>query len=369
MSPAAGAAHVVPPTPRTVSLPSTLEAGKNLIHRCAKDRIMTGNSPFCLLFSFLLVFSVFFAGCSEEPASAGTTALPTHPDAKYGAGDIIATSSSATAPALYVILNYDAATDQYTRGIIEKNTDGSWGHRTSTWVEKSPRTEVEKIYTVKVGHVVISIVPVVSPTLLSEPPQSSSGTAPVISNISPGFAVRDTVVSVTISGTNFQKGATVRLVRVGSAAINATVVRVTAFDISCLFNLKGKSDGVYTLIVTNPDGKSDSQPGIFTIGEASPIIAGMYPVTGAVHEKVSLVITGQNFRNEVKVSLMKNATELVCDGPLSMESSKISCSLDLAPNRGASPGEWTVTVLNIRDQQRGTWVKKFIITNATTGSP
>jgi hypothetical protein len=48
-----------------------------------------------------------------------------------------------------------------------------------------------------------------------------------------------------------------------------------------------------------------------------------------------------------------------------MESSKISCSLDLSTNRGASAGEWTLMVINIRDGQRGTWVKKFVVTNAT----
>jgi hypothetical protein len=330
---------------------------------------MRGNSPFCLLFSFLLVFGVFFAGCSDESPSVETTTLtPAHADAKYGAGDIIATSSSSASSSLYLILNYNAATDLYTRAIIEKNTDGSWGHRSSDWTEKSLRTDVEKIYTVKVGHVAVAIVPVLTPTILSEPPQISSGNAPIISNISPGFAVRDTVVSVTISGTNFQNGVLVKLVRVGSASITATVVSVTAFDISCFFNLNGKSDGTYNLIVTNPDGKSDSRQGIFTIGEASPIIAGMYPVSGAVNDKVSLIISGQNFRNEVKVSFTKNSTELVCDKPLSMESSKISCNLDLAMNRGASAGEWTVTVLNIRDQQKGTWVKKFVVTNSTEGS-
>ena len=153
--------------------------------------------------------------------------------------------------------------------------------------------------------------------------------------------------------------------KAGSTPINATVTSVTAFDISCFFNLNGKSDGSYNLIVTNPDGQSDSLPGVFTIGEASPVIAGMYPVTGALNDKVPLTISGQNFRNDVKVTFTKNSTELVCDKPLSMESSKISCTLDLATNRGASAGEWTVTVLNIRDGQKGTWVKKFVVTNAT----
>jgi hypothetical protein len=49
-----------------------------------------------------------------------------------------------------------------------------------------------------------------------------------------------------------------------------------------------------------------------------------------------------------------------------MDSSKISCNLDLATSRGASAGEWNITVLNIRDGHKGTWVKKFVVTNATT---
>jgi hypothetical protein len=328
---------------------------------------MTGNPLFCLLFSLLLVFSVIFAGCSNESPSAETiTPTPAHPEAKYGDGDIIATASSSASSSLYLILKYDAATDQYTRAVIEKNADGSWGHRSSDWTEKSPRTAVEKIYTVKVGHVAVSIVPVITPTSLSEITRNPSGNAPSISKISPTFAARDTVVSVTITGSNFQNGATVKLFKAGSAPISASGVSVTAFDISCFFNLNGKNDGSYNLIVINPDGQSDSQQGIFTIGEESPVIAGMYPVTGALNDKVSLTISGQNFRNDVKVSFMKNSTELVCDEPLSMDSSKISCNLDLVTSRGASAGEWNVTVMNIRDQQKGTWVKKFVVTNATT---
>ena len=205
-----------------------------------------------------------------------------------------------------------------------------------------------------------------TPETLSDITQAPSGNAPSISKISPAFAVKDSVVSTTISGSDFQNGATVKLYKAGSTPITGTVSSVTAFSISCNFNLDGKSEGSYNLLVINPDGQSDSQQAIFTIGEASPVIAGMYPVTGALNDKVTVTVSGQNFRNEVKVSLTKNSTELVCDDPLSMESSKISCILDLTTSRGASAGEWTVTVLNIRDGKKGTWVKKFTVTNATS---
>lgn len=327
---------------------------------------MTGNFQFGLVFSLLLVFGVIFAGCSDESPSAETTIpTPVHPDAKYSEGDIIATASSSSSSSLYLILKYDAATDQYTRAVIEKNEDGSWGHRSSDRTERSPRATVEKIYTVKVAHVAVSIVPVITPVILSEVTENPSGKAPVISKMTPAFSPRDRIVSTTITGENFHNGATVRLFRAGSVPITGTVSSVTAFSITCTFNLNGKSEGMYNLMVTNPDGQSDSVQAMFTIGELSPIIAGMYPVTAAVNDKIPLTINGQNFRNEVKVSFSKNTTELVCDEPLSMESSKIVCTLDLSKNRGASAGDWTVTVLNIRDGQKGTWVKKFVVANAT----
>jgi len=327
---------------------------------------MTGNSLFGLYFSLFLVFGVMVAGCSgETPSGNPESPAPAHPDARYSEGDIIATASSSASSSLFLILKYDAATDQYTRAVIEKNADGSWGHRSSDWTEKISRTSVEKIYTVRVGHVAVSIVPVITPAILSETTRKPSGNAPSISKISPTVAAKDTMVSIAITGENFQNGATVKLVRAGSASLNATVVSVTSFDISCVFNLNGKSEGSYNLILTNPDGQSDSRQAAFTIGGTSPVIAGMYPVTGALNDKVTLTISGQNFRNDVKISFTKNSTELICDEPLSMDSSKISCNLDLVATRGASVGEWTVTVLNIRDQQKGTWVKKFTVTNAT----
>ncbi len=327
---------------------------------------MAGHPRYCLFLSCFLVFCIISAGCSDEsPASEGTTPAPVHAEAKYSEGDIIATPGSSSSSSLYLILKYDTATDQYTRAVIVKNEDGSWGYRTSDRTEKSPRATLEKTYTVKAGHVAVSIVPVITSAGLSETTLNPSGKAPLISKISPASAVRDSVVSITISGSDFQSGATVKLFKAGSSPINGTVTSVTAFDISCNFNLKGKNEGTYNLIVINPDGQSDSRQAVFTIGEASPVIAGMYPVTGALNQRIPLTISGQNFRTEVKVSFMKNATELVCDEPLSMESSKISCTLDLGTNRGASPGEWNLTVLNIRDGRRSTWVKKFVVTNAT----
>lgn len=329
---------------------------------------MTGNSPFCLLFFLLLVFSVFFTGCSDEsPSAETTTPLPAHPDAKYGEGDIIATSSTSTSSSLYFILRYDTATDQYTRAIIEKNADGTWGHRSSDRTDKSPRSVVEKLYTVRVGHVTVSSVPIVTPAIASVTTQIPSGKAPLIDKISPTSATRDSVVSVTITGANFQEGTTAKLVRPGTAPVTAVAVSATASSITCVFNLNGRSDGSYNLIVVNPDGQSDSQQNVFTIGEALPFITSVNPLTAGLKDRVPLLIYGQNFRNNIKVSLTKGTVDLVCTNPVTTDSTRVSCNLDLE-TKDASAGEWTVTVLNIDSQKKGTWARKFVITNSTAGS-
>jgi hypothetical protein len=332
---------------------------------------MTGNSLFGLFISLLLVFCVFFAGCSDESAPGNTgTPPPTIPAAKFREGDIIATASTSTSSSLFIILKYDAATDQYTRAIIEKNIDGSWGHRTSDRTEKSPRSVVEKVYTVRVGHVEVSSVPFDTSTIPVSlvTTQIPSGRAPSITKISPDFATKDSAVSVTITGSNFQDGATVKLVRPGSAPVTATGILVTATSITCLFNLNGKSDGSYNLVVINPDGQSDSRQNIFTIGEAPPAITSINPGTAGLNDTVPITINGQNFRNNLKVSFTKGTEELVCMNPISLDSKKISCNLNLDIALGASPGDWTVTVLNIDNQKKGTWARKFVVTNSTTGS-
>jgi PKD repeat protein len=77
-------------------------------------------------------------------------------------------------------------------------------------------------------------------------------------------------VSITnLAGTGFQAGATVKLSRTGGAAIAATNVQVTATKISCSLNLAGKTAGMYSIVVTNPDGKSTTLQNGFSVTASS----------------------------------------------------------------------------------------------------
>jgi hypothetical protein len=139
----------------------------------------------------------------------------------------------------------------------------------------------------------------------------------------------------------------------------------SATTIDCTFNLAKAEKGSYNLIVTNLDGQSDTRVGAFIITDPLPIISGVSPSQGVLNNTISLTINGQNFKEGVKVSFIKSSTEIVCTSPVSMNSTKILCNLDLKTSNGAVAGDWDVTVLNIDGQQKGTWNQKFPVTNST----
>ena len=323
---------------------------------------------FCygLLITIILISGVLIAGCSDQ-SPAGTTTVQTTAvsNAKYVAGDIIGKTAFTTENMLYVITKYDSSTDQYTRQLLYKNPDGSWGHFINNKTgEKVERTLVEKVYPVKISHVNIASIPIITPTVPPTVTTVLSGNAPVISGILPTTGGSDATVSVTISGDNFRSGATVKLLRAGYAVLYATGVSVpSATKIDCTFSFSKAEKGSYNLIVINPDGQSDTKVGAFTLGDSPPVISGVSPRQGALNNTVSLTINGQNFKEGVKVTIVKSSTEIVCNSPVSTDSTKILCTLDLGLSNGAGVGDWDVTVLNIDGQQKGTWNQKFQITN------
>jgi len=322
-----------------------------------------------LVICALLVFAVLIAGCSDQSSAGTTTTVPTTapPQAKFAAGDIIAKSASSTDPMLYVITQYDTKNGMYTRAWIYKNADGSWGHFRDNKTEKVERTLVEKVYPVKIARVTVSSIPIVTPTIPPTAVETLSGSAPTVTGISPASGAKDAVVGVTITGTNFESGATAKLARAGYPFITGTGVSVSSgTSIGCTFSLSGAEEGSYNVMVTNPGGQSDTKMGAFSIGQAPPIVESFSPTTAGLNStQLAFVINGQNFKEGVKVTFVQGATELVCINPASLDTKKISCVIDLRVSNGAKAGDWDVKVLNIDGQQTGTATGKFKVDNST----
>ncbi|MDD1695534.1 MAG: IPT/TIG domain-containing protein [Methanoregula sp.] len=319
-----------------------------------------------VLISLFLICGVFIAGCSDQSPAVNTTPLTTTAanNAKFAAGDIIARTTTSTDQVLYVILKYDRSTDQYTRQLIYKNSDGSWGHFVNNVSEKADRSLVEKVYPVKIAHVTINTVAVVTPTIPPTVTITVSGNSPSITSISPKRGGAGATVSVTITGNYFQNGATAKLMRAGDPFIQATGVSVSSSTtINCVFRLTDAEKGAYNVVVTNPDGQSDTLVGGFTVGEPAPVISSITPVTGIYDQTINMIINGQYFKIPVKVSLTKGSDELATSNVnLNPDATKITCNLYI-PN-GTATGDWNVTVTNVEDGQSTTWNHPFKV-NAT----
>jgi hypothetical protein len=316
-----------------------------------------------LLICALLGFLVLIAGCSD-PSSAGTTPVPatTLPEARFVSGDIIAKSASSADPMLYIITQYDTKSDMYTRAWIHKNADGSWGHFTDNKTEKVERTLVEKVYPVKIARVTVSSIAIVSPTIPPTVVTTVSGSAPTVTGISPASGARDAVLGVTITGTNFENGATAKLMRPGYPPITATGVSVSSSTkIDCTFRLSGE-EGSYNLVVTNPGGQSDTRTGAFSIGQVPPVITSVSPTAAGLNStQLAITIIGQNFKEPVKVTFVQGTSVLDCINPASPVATKITCVLDLKMSSGGKLGLWDVKVVNIESQQSGILAGKFTV--------
>jgi len=332
---------------------------------------MTDRFRFGFLICLILITGVFIAGCSDESSQTVVTpVVTTTPAAHFTAGDIVAKTNSGGESQLYVITKYDSVKDEYERAWIYKNSDGSWGHFIDNKKELVDREIVDKVYPATVAHVSLAAIPIVTPTFATPAPTVHSGSAPTVTAISPTSGATDATVTVSITGTNFQTGAVPKLIQPGSPVVTGTGVSVASTSIGCTFNLYGMETGSYNVVVSNPDGQSGTLQRAFTIGEAAPIISSVSPREMEINAQGGLVIMGQNFKEGIKVVLIRGTAEIPCVSPATTSDTRVTCDLDLneVRNKDVTFGEWDVKVINIEGSQSGIWTKKFTITNVTTTS-
>jgi len=180
---------------------------------------------------------------------------------------------------------------------------------------------------------------------------SSSQPPPTITSITPSSGYDNEVVHVTnLAGSDFQSGATVRLIKMGEADIVATnVVRVSVSQITCDFDLSGAATGAWNVVVTNPDSQSGTLLNGFTVNpppQAPPAITSITPNSGYNNQVVHITnLAGSDFQSGATVRLIKTTGQAVISATnvVVVSDSQITCDFDL---RGASPGRWTVRVTN-----------------------
>jgi len=234
----------------------------------------------------LLISCVFFTGCTDNSSTTNTTtqitSAPGSP--KYVTGDIVRNPAYETA---YLILGYNSSTDSYKRALIYPNADGSWGYRTNSNTDTVTRTLLEKTNTEKITNKPPSSIVIRRPTTVATTlvtmTTSTTGIAtttttttttpsptgkPTFKKIVPDEGTAGTAVSITaLTGTNFQSGATVALIKADNPNITATNVNVQSSTlITCTFTPPSNiTAGAWDVVITNPDGQYVNYANIFSI--------------------------------------------------------------------------------------------------------
>ena len=182
--------------------------------------------------------------------------------------------------------------------------------------------------------------------------------APIVASISPPSATSGSTIALTVSGANFTAGAAVTLSLTGQSTITATSVVVdSSAKITCNLALTGAVPGLWTVTVTNSDGRSGSLPSALTIAYAEPTVTSITPSSGINTAAVTISdLAGTNFRSGATVKLQKAGQTAITASSVSVISAtKITCVLDI---KQADPGMWDVVVTN-DDNKAGTLSQGF----------
>jgi hypothetical protein len=183
--------------------------------------------------------------------------------------------------------------------------------------------------------------------------------APTLSATAPTSANRGWPVGVTLTGTGFQPGATVKLTRSGFSDISATgVTAVSPTQITCTFDLNGLTSGAWNIVVTNADGQS-SGTRTFTVNAPNPVFTSNVPGTAARGDAPDLTITGTGFQPGATVTYTRAPTTISLTNVTVVSSTQITGTL-VIPS-GATTGQYSITITNT-DGTAVTRTNRFTVT-------
>ena len=158
----------------------------------------------------------------------------------------------------------------------------------------------------------------------------AAATPPAITNFQPTTGSTNGGTAVTITGTNFQSGATVKFGNLAATSVNvqsATSVVATS---------PAQGAGAVTITVTNPDGQSATANG-FTYVVPGPSASSIAPPSGPTNGGTSVTITGANFQPGAMVTFgaksafvtLSNSSTLIVSTPAAVANEQQGVPLDI----------------------------------------
>jgi hypothetical protein len=190
---------------------------------------------------------------------------------------------------------------------------------------------------------------------------AEGGPAPIITGIVPAEGIIGSTVTVTdLSGSNFLPHSTAVLNRTGYPDINLTVSSVTPTRMTGTFNIPADTAvGKWDVSVTNPDGRTGTNPQLFWIKyPAAPRIGSWTPFGARGATNMYFGVTGDGFQNGMVVNLTYGTSVIQVTG-LQVTPIFVNGLITIPSN--APTGDWDLTVKN-NDGQSETFPQAFTVT-------
>ncbi len=194
-------------------------------------------------------------------------------------------------------------------------------------------------------------VPSVAPFVLLS--GSASNPAPTVSSISPTSGTTSGGTSVTITGTGFLAGATVKIG--GTSATGITVSSSTSIKATT----PSHSSGTASVAVTNSDGQSGTLSNGYTYTNPAPNVTSISPSSGSTSGSTAVTISGTGFLSGATVKIGGSSATGV---------TLVSSTSITATTPSHSSGANSVAVTN-SDGQSGTLTNGYSYTTNTPPPP
>jgi hypothetical protein len=168
---------------------------------------------------------------------------------------------------------------------------------------------------------------------------------PQLTSMDPNRGCNKEIVTVTLTGTKFDRKATVKLTMAGQADITAQVKFVSKTQLSATFDLNGKAVGMWDLVVSNTTPKMAKLVNAFMIDYPAPTVISVSPNQGPNNAPLSISsLVGTDFRYGIKVLLRKSdQPEIIASRAALFSDKELTCLFDLT---SAIPGVYDLVVMN-----------------------
>lgn len=176
---------------------------------------------------------------------------------------------------------------------------------------------------------------------LSDPVQILSA-PPRIESISPNVTPLAGGQTLTVTGSGFLPGASVRI----QGIVCPDSVRVSATQMTC--QPAARAAGTYHVVVINPDGQRGVLASSYTY-QAAPVVASVFPVSGPLAGGNTLTVTGTGFLPGALVRIHG----IECPNSVRVSETQMTCQ-----PAARTAGTYNVAVLNT-DTQRGVLVASY----------